>query len=185
MLGCKEGGGRGSTGSPGRLLTTLPSPCSPGLHAGGRPGPPPAPAPLRPEPVGCPPWLLLHAREALPETRAAPDGEGGAGEGHVPQRGSQQPPPRSRVRDWGVLYPLETHRSSGGTVHSSQHAVKERWRPEKSEGCETLGSAQLWGTWVYELGANSAPLWDIRVKRETPTVDPRDGGRLTPPQRYL
>lgn len=103
--GVQGGGGRGSTGSPGRLLTTLPSPCSPGLHAGGRPGPPPAPAPLRPEPVGCPPWLLLHAREALPETRAAPDGEGGAGEGHVPQRGSQHPPPQVKGEGLGCTVP--------------------------------------------------------------------------------
>lgn len=55
------------------LLTAL-STCSPGLHSGGRPGPPPAPAPLCPQPVGRLPWLLLHAGDALPDAGAVADG---------------------------------------------------------------------------------------------------------------
>lgn len=66
--------------SPGHLLTTPSSTCSPGLYTGGRPGPPPSQASLCAEPVSCPPWLVLHARDALPDNGAAPDGEGGAGE---------------------------------------------------------------------------------------------------------
>lgn len=65
------------------LLTAL-STCSPGLHSGGRPGPPPAPAPLCPQPVGRLPWLLLHAGDALPDAGAVADGEGGVGAGRAP-----------------------------------------------------------------------------------------------------